>query len=142
MNGGNMTSNSGAIFYCTNTASTINLNNVDLTLSDEGSLLIVSAGRWGKDGSNGGDCTLNATNQALEGYITVDEISSLEINLSNSTYEGAINEAGDAGSVTVNLKGGSTWTLTGDSYISEFDGDLDGVTANGNHLYVGGKQVL
>ena len=48
MNGGNTTSNSGAIFYCTNTASTINLNNVDLTLSDEGSLLIVSAGRWGK----------------------------------------------------------------------------------------------
>ena len=42
MNGGSMTSNSGAMLYCTNTASIINLNNVDLTLSDAESLLIVS----------------------------------------------------------------------------------------------------
>lgn len=142
MNGGSMTSNSGAMFYCTNTASTINLNNADLTLSDAGSLLIVSSGRWGKDGNNGGDCTMNATDQKLEGSITVDEISSLEINLSNSTYEGAINEDGAAGNVTVNLNDGSTWTLTGDSYISDFEGDLDSITANGHHLYVNGKQVL
>lgn len=142
MNGGSMISSSGAMFYCTNTASTINLNNADLTLSDAGSLLIVSSGRWGKDGSNGGDCTVNATDQKLEGSITVDEISNLEINLSNSTYEGAINEDGAAGNVTVNLNDGSTWTLTGDSYISGFEGDLDSITANGHYLYVNGKQVL
>ena len=85
---------------------------------------------------------MNATDQKLEGSITVDEISSLEINLSNSTYEGAINEDGAAGNVTVNLNDGSTWTLTGDSYISDFEGDLDSITANGQHLYVNGKQVL
>ena len=142
MNGGSMTSNSGAILYCTNTASIINLNNVDLTLSDAESLLIVSSGRWGKDGSNGGECTLNATDQKLEGSITVDDISSLEINLSNSTYEGAINEDGAAGNVTVTLEDDSTWTLTTDSYISDFEGDLDNITANGHHLYVNGKQVI
>ena len=142
MNDGSMTSYSGAMFYCTNTASIINLNNADLTLSNAESLLIVSSGRWGKDGSNGGDCTLNATDQKLEGSITVDEISSLEINLSNSTYEGAINEDGAAGSVTVNLEDGSKWKLTGDSYISELEGDPNSITANGHHLYVNGKQVL
>ena len=137
-----MTSNSGAMFYCTNTSSIINLKNAEFKLSDAGSLLIVSSGRWGKDGSNGGDCTLNATDQTLKGSISVDDISSLKINLSNSTYEGAINEEGAVGNITVNLEDGSTWTLTGDSYISEFEGDLGSVAANGHHLYVNGKQVL
>ena len=142
MNGGSMASNSGAMFYCTNTASIINLSDAKLTLSDDNSLLIVSAGRWGKDGKNRGSCTLNATDQELQGSITVDEISSLEINLTNSTYEGAINENGEGGTVSVKLDDSSTWTLTADAYITVFDGNLENVTSNGHHLYVNGEQVI
>lgn len=36
----------------------------------------------------------------------------------------------------------STWTLTGDSYVSSFTGSTDNVIANGYHLYVDGEQVL
>lgn len=135
MNGGSMESHSGAMFYCTNTASVINLSGAQLILSEDGTLLIVSEGRWGKDGANGGDCTLNAEDQILEGDILVDEISSLVLNLTNSSYTGAISGEGE---VTVTLNSGSTWTLTGDSYVTGLDGDLSGVNLNGFRLYVNG----
>ena len=138
MTGGSMVSNSGAMFYCTNTSSVINLNSAELILSDDGSLIIVSEGRWGKDGKNGGYCVLNAQDQTLEGSVTVDSISSLEFNLTASSYTGAINTEGDAGYVSVTLDGSSTWTLTGDSYISEFNGDISNVDMNGYTLYING----
>jgi hypothetical protein len=141
MNGGTMTSNSGAMFYCTNTSSVINLSDASFELSDTGEFLIVSAGRWGSDGSNGGNCVLNAEEQTIEGTITVDDISSLEMNLEQSDYAGAINSSGQAGTVVVNLSDDSTWTLTADSYISEFEGNLDNVDTNGYHLYVDGVEV-
>ena len=139
MNGGEMTCRSGAMFYCTNTDSVINLSNTELNLSEDGSLLIVSAGRWGKEGRNGGDCVLNAENQVLEGTVTVDSISSLALNLTDSSFSGAISADGQ---VRVTLNGNSTWTLTGDSNISAFEGDLASVTASGYHLYVNGEAVL
>ena len=142
MNGGSMKSNSGAMFYCTNTSSIINLNNTDLELSDSGEFLIVSAGRWGKDGSNGGNCVLGATDQLIEGSITVDDISSLELNLDKSEFTGEINSSGQMGTVSVSLGDDSKWVLTGDSYISEFDGDTDNIVTNGFHVYVDGKELV
>ena len=139
MTGGEMTCHSGAMFYCTNTDSVINLKNAALNLSADGSLLIVSAGRWGKEGRNGGDCVLNAENQVLEGTVTVDSISSLALNLTDSSFTGAVSADGQ---VSVTLTDGSTWTLTGDSFITAFEGDLASVTANGYHLYVNGEAVL
>ncbi len=141
MTGGEMTSRSGAMFYCTNTDSVINLQNAVLNLSDDGTLLIVSAGRWGKDGRNGGDCVLNAKDQVLEGTITVDSISTLALHLENTTYTGAINETGEAGKITVTLDKNSTWTLTGDSYISAFEGDLSHVVTSGYQLYIDGTAI-
>ena len=135
MNGGQMTAHSGAMFYCTNTDSVINLNDAVLNLSDDGTLLIVSAGRWGKEGRNGGDCVLNAENQTLTGDITVDGLSSLQMNLLDSAYTGAITGEGD---VTVTLTGNSAWTLTGDSVVSAFNGDLEKVVLNGYTLTIGG----
>ena len=135
MGGGSMVCRSGAMFYCTNTASVINLNAAELILSQDGTLLIVSEGRWGKDGANGGDCTLNAEDQTLEGDILVDAISSLALNLTNSSYVGAITGEGE---VTVTLDSGSAWTLTGDSYVTALDGDLSGIDLNGFRLYVNG----
>ena len=136
MVGGSMKANTGAMFYCTNTASVINLNNAELLLSDDGTLLIVSAGRWGKDGRNGGDCTLNVKAQTLTGDISVDAISSLTLNLTeNSSLTGAIT---GEGKVAVALDGTSTWTLTGDSYVSSLSGDVSGLDLNGFTLYVNG----
>lgn len=139
MTGGELISQSGAMFWCTNTDSIINLKEVSMTMSDAESLLIVSAGRWGKDGRNGGDCTFNAENQSLSGSITVDSISALRLNLTDSDYTGAINETGVAGEVSVTLSGASVWTLTGDSYISALEGDASKIDLNGWRLFVNGE---
>ena len=136
MKGGSMVSQSGAMFYCTNTASEINLTEADLTLSEDNSLLIVSAGRWGKDGQNGGKCTLNANSQTLEGSISVDAISTLAVNLTESEFTGTIQ---GEGTVDVAMDSGSEWTLTGDSEISSLQGDLTGLNLNGYTLYVDGE---
>lgn len=69
----------------------------------------------------------------------MDKISSLTLNLSASQYAGAISSTGYA---AVSLDADSTWTLTGDSFISEFTGDLDRVNANGHSLYVAGRKIL
>ena len=138
MTGGEMTCHSGAMFYCTNTDSVINLEGAALNLSDDGALLIVGAGRWGKDGRNGGDCVLNASDQALEGTIVVDDLSTLELNLSGSSYTGAIE--GD-GAVSVTLDGTSVWTLTGDSSIASLTGNPDQINLNGYALSIDGAPV-
>ena len=136
MTGGSMKANAGAMFYCTNTASVINLENAELLLSDDETLLIVSAGRWGKEGKNGGDCTVNATNQTLTGNVQVDAISSLTLNLTEGSYlTGAVTGEGN---IAVTLDASSAWTLTGDSYISSLSGDLSGLDLNGFTLYVNG----
>ena len=136
MTGGNMTSRSGAMFYCTNTASKIYLSDTELTLSEDDTLLVVSAGRWGKEGHNGGDCEMYAMNQALEGLIAVDAISSLSLSLNNSSFSGAIH--GD-GKVSVTMDAGSTWILTADSWITSLDGDLSGLNLNGYTIYINGN---
>lgn len=141
MNGGTMTAGAGAMFYCTNTSSVVNLKAAELINSEDGGLLIVSAGRWGKDGSNGGNCTFNAEDQTLEGDIIVDSISTLELNMTSSEFTGVINSDGVAGEVTVTMDNTSTWKLTADSYISEFNGNVDNVETGSYHLYVNGEQV-
>ena len=44
-----------------------------------------------------------------------------------SSYTGAVNTDGAAGSVYVELSGDSTWTLTGDSYITSLTCGTDNV---------------
>ena len=65
----------------------------------------------------------------------VDSISTLDLNLANSNYTGAIH---GEGSVSVTMDAASTWTLTGDSYITSLSGDLSGLDLNGYTLYVNG----
>lgn len=144
--GGSITAKSGDMFYITNTDCTISLKNVAFKLANEVFLRVEgnSSGRgWGTEGSNGGDVVLNAENQEIEGQILVDEISSLKLSLTDgSTFTGSINPDGAEGTVDVTLSEDSTWTLTGDSYVTSFTGSTDNITANGYHLYVNGEQVL
>ena len=44
-------------------------------------------------------------------------------------------------SVTVTLESGSTWNLTGDCYIDEFNGDASGIVSNGYTVYVNGNAL-
>ena len=144
--GGSIMAKTGDMFYITNTDCEITLKDVAFTLANDIFLRVEgnsSSRGWGTEGANGGDVTLTADSQEFTGNILVDEISSLALTMKNGTsYEGAINPDGDGGTVDVTLDDNSTWTLTGDSYITRFDGDTSNITANGYHLYVNGEQVL
>jgi len=141
MTGGSMKAHSGAMFYCTNTSSEITLHDAELELSEDGTLLIVSAGRWGREGRNGGQCMLRTENQQLTGSISVDSISSLDLQMQATEFTGCINTNQEGGSVRVSMDEGSTWKLTGDSYLTEFEGDLSQIDRNGYTLYVNGAVV-
>lgn len=144
--GGVITAKSGDMFYVTNTDCTISLKNVVFKLANEVFLRVEgnsSSRGWGKEGANGGDVVLDAADQEIDGQILVDDISTLKLNLTEgSGFTGCINPDGAEGTVDVTLSKDSTWTLTGDSYVSSFTGSTDNVIANGYHLYVDGEQVL
>jgi hypothetical protein len=129
----------------TNTTTTINLSDVDLTLAND--VLLRDTGNsssrgWGTEGANGGKVTMTTDNQKLTGQIIVDKISTLNLSMKNgTTYTGAINQDGAAGDVTVTLDDSSTWTLTADSYVTTFNGDVSQINANGHTLYVNGTAV-
>ena len=141
MNGGSMTSETGCMFHITNTTTTIDLSNVEMTnASDSDEFITLSADAWGREGSNGGHATLNLDSQEVTGNATVDSLSDLVVSLkNNSSYTGAINSANE-GKVTVTIEDGSTWTLTGDSYVDSIDG-IENVNTNGYKLYVAGAEV-
>lgn len=144
--GGVITAKNGDMFYVTNTDCTISLKNVVFKLANEVFLRVEgnsSSRGWGKEGANGGDVVLDAADQEIDGQILVDDISTLKLNLTDgSSFTGAVNPDGAEGTVDVTLSKDSTWTLTGDSYVSSFTGSTDNVIANGYHLYVDGEQVL
>ncbi len=144
--GGTITSLSGDLFYVTNTSCSIALTGTTLVTANDQLLTVAgndSSRGWGTVGSNGGHVSFTATAQTMDGNITVDEISSLDLTLSaGSTFTGTINSSGVAGDVSVSLDDTSTWILTGDSYLSSFDGDLSRVQANGHQLYVDGTAML
>lgn len=147
MSGGSLTSKSGHVFHVTNTNAVINLNGVKITNSDSANVLLSVC----DDGWSGGSniATLNASKQTLSGAVLVGSNSTLTLKLSDaSTFNGYINgkitNAGGSsvstqvGTVSVTLEGGSTWTLTGDSYVTSFTGDASNVISNGYTLYVNG----
>ena len=147
MNGGTLTSKNGHVFHVTNTTAIINLDNVKIVNEDsENILLSVCADGWNGDTNT---ATLNATNQTLEGTILVGSDSQLTLNLTDgSSFTGTIggnitNAKGETvstevGTVAVSIDKSSTWTLTADTYISSFDGDISSVDTNGYTLYVNG----
>lgn len=143
--GGSITGLSGDMFYVTNTDCTISLKDVAFTLANDTFLRVEgnsSSRGWGTEGANGGDVILTAEDQTIEGNILVDSISSFDMTMTNSTFSGAINPDGEGGTVKVTMDGGSTWSLTGDSYVTEFSGDVSRIASNGHHLYVNGEQIV
>ena len=142
MNGGTLTNLNGDIFFVNNTTATIDLTGATIVNEDsEGVFLRAAAAGWGSDGSNGGHVTMNATSQNIEGDMIVDEISSLNLYLKDSSsFSGAINSDGASGDVYVEIEDGSTWTLTGDSYITSLTCSAGSINLNGHKLYVNGEE--
>ncbi len=147
MTGGSLTSKSGHVFHVTNTSAVITLSGVTITNEDSNNILLSVC----DDGWSGGSniATLNALKQTLSGAILVGSNSTLTLKLSDSsTFTGYINGkitnasgtsvSTEVGTVNVTLEGGSTWTLTGDSYVTSFTGDASNVISNGYTLYVNG----
>ncbi|SFD06740.1 hypothetical protein [Butyrivibrio sp. YAB3001] len=150
MTGGSLTSENGHVFHVTNTNAVINLNNVKITNNDSDNILLSVC----DDGWSGADniATVNAVNQTLEGTILVGSNSTLTLNITEgSNFTGSIsgmitNSKGDTvstevGEVNVTLDKNSTWTLTADTYITSFDGDISNIISTGYTLYVNGTAI-
>ena len=142
MNGGTLTNLNGDIFFVNNTTATIDLTGATIVNEDEeGVFLRAAAAGWGSDGSNGGHVTMNASGQNIDGDMIVDEISSLNLYLKDSSsFSGAINSDGAGGDIYVEIEDGSTWTLTGDSYITSLTCSAGSINLNGHKLYVDGEE--
>ena len=137
-----ITTNKGDSFYITNTTATINLENNKIINNDNaGNFIRIQKDSWGNSGSNGGTATLNLTNQEVDGNVVVDSISSLTINMSNtSSLKGTINNSNE-GEVNITLDETSSLTLTGDSYIKSLnnaDSTNSNINLNGYKLYING----
>ena len=130
MDGGSLTAKNGGMFYTTNTESTFILNDVDITYADDNVFFLRCTGNnnqrgWGTSGSNGADCKFTAIDQDMEGDVIWDSISQLDFYMTGeSTLAGAITDdetyAGNGGNgyCNVYIEKGSTWTVTGDSTLT------------------------
>ena len=140
MNGGSLTSKNGDIFFVNNTVCDISLSGAEIVNEGDGVFLRAAAAGWGSEGSNGGQVTLNASAQTIDGDMLVDEVSNLNLYLKDgSVFTGSINPDGDAGEVYVEIESGSTWSLTADAYITSLSCDADAIQLNGHTLYVNGE---
>ncbi len=126
------------MFHITNTKAIINISDTRLEFGSDILLNASGQDQWGQTGSNGGVVQFTASNEDLSGNIIVDSISSLNLDLNESKYAGAINPSDSYGDTTVSIGENSQWTLTGDSHISDLDNQ--GTINYGEHtLYVNGK---
>ena len=132
-----ITTNKGDTFYVTNTDAIITLKNNTIINNDEtGNFLRIQADSWGNTGSNGGNVTLNLNDENISGNIIVDSISSLEMNLESTTYEGTLN----GNDINITVDKNSNIKLTGDSYIKSIN-DYSNIDFNGYKLYVNGNSI-
>jgi hypothetical protein len=142
MSGGTLAAETGPLFYVTNTHARLELNGVKLVKKTD-LLVQAQADRWGTVGRNGGNLTLTAEDQTLDGNVTVDQISEITILLKKgATLTGAINTAANAGKVHLSLGEGAVWNVTADSSVDEFGGPGSGVNellarikSNGHTIY-------
>ena len=134
MKEGTLANNNGDLIYVTNTTSEITLENVKIENNDQDGRLLAVLGNdathgWGTAGSNGGNVTLKAIDQKLDGKIEVDSISTLNLTLSGSTvFNGTVNivenaEKGEEveNNAEVTVEEDAVWNLTGDVKISKLN---------------------
>lgn len=137
--------NKGDTFYVTNTSATITLENNEIINNDStGNFLRIQKDSWGNSGSNGGNVTLSLKNQKVLGSIVVDSISTLDMNLTSSYYEGDINNSNTAKKISLTISKDSKIKLTGDTYVSSLtneDETNSNIDFNGYKLYVNNVSI-
>ena len=133
------------MFFVTNTDAVIKLSNTTLNYGSGTLLSAKGTDQWGQSGSNGGDVTFEASDQVLTGDMDLDELSSLNLDLTeNSTFTGSINSDNKAKSVALALDKTSKIKLTADTYVSSLknaDTTNSNIDFNGFKLYVDGKSI-
>ena len=110
INGGAITSRRGGFFYVTNAEAEISIDRSNFIVSGNNDFLLKCTGNrsdkgWGTIGSNGGKCTLNISNQILNGNIYWDSLSEVSVNLrDNSEVTTAIidDESNNGGTIGAN----------------------------------------
>ena len=81
---------------------------------------------------------MNATNQILNGNISVDAISTASFVLKSSTLTSTINNENKAKEVDISLDSSSKWIVTGDSYVTTLtleNNDLSLIEDHGYTIY-------
>ncbi|RSX53522.1 adhesin [Bifidobacterium goeldii] len=157
---------SGSMFYFTNTTADVVLSNTVLDFDTSKATLINASGNdsnnWGSAGSNGATVSFTGRSQTLEGDVTADTISTVDLYLlEGSTWTGAasITENASAASgstsdapITVNVDGTSKWVVTKNTTISalnvasggkvvDSDGNTVTIVANGKTVVSGDSDV-
>lgn len=117
-----------AMFYVKETDVVVSISNTELSF--ESGILIKA--------ETSGNIAFKANKQSLTGDIICDDTSTVSLELrENSSYKGAI-DSDHIGSAIVVLEKGSSWTLTGDSYISILNNeqiDCSNIQSNGHTLF-------
>lgn len=142
-----ITNNKGEIIFVTNTNTVITLENNTITNNDSsGAFLKATTSKWGTSGSNGGNVTLNMTNQKVSGDIIIDNISTLTLTMKKkSILIGAIDKENQTKNVELTMSSDSVLSLTADTYLDSLTNDdktNSNIYSNGKYkLYVDGKEV-
>ena len=128
MQNGSLTSKSGGLFYTTNTASNIYLENVTLKPFKNSDFLVRCTGNaekeiWGSPMKNGSSCNFTAVRQNLEGNVVWDTISQISLYVKDgSAFTGAFIKdetyRTNTGFADLYLGEGCTWTVAGDSVLT------------------------
>ena len=136
--------NRGDTFFVTNTKAEINLEG-NAFFNNDGDFLRIQTGKWGTSGSNGGEVTLTAIDQIINGNIIVDSISTLDVSLKGeSKFIGSIDSENQAKNVSLTIAKDTILSLTKDTYLDSFvneDSENNNVYSNGNKLIVNGEEI-
>lgn len=131
MSGGSLTSGNGGLFYTTNTDSEFVLSGVEIAAAEDCEYFLRCTGNanqrgWGLSGGNGANCRFTAIGQQMKGDVVWDSISNLALYVTaGSALRGAIIDdescagAGGAGSCALYIDAESSWTVTGDSVLTD-----------------------
>ncbi|MGI6007263.1 MAG: hypothetical protein ACOX8E_07195 [Ruminococcus sp.] len=150
MNGGYLRTQSGGMFYVTNTEADITLSGVGISTAGDNEFLLRCTGNggregWGEKGENGARCVFTAGQQVMKGDVIWDSISTLDCYLTDeSSWTGALIDdetwagSGGSGYCSLSIDESSTWIVTGDSRVSSLYNSGSIVDEEGNPVSIVG----